>query len=43
MHADRLREPLERLRRALAPADGAGLSDGQLLARFVADRAVAAH
>jgi RNA polymerase sigma factor (sigma-70 family) len=42
MHADRLREPLERLRRALAPADGAGLSDGQLLARFVADRDEAA-
>jgi RNA polymerase sigma factor (sigma-70 family) len=42
MHADRLRGPLERLRRALAPADGAGLSDGQLLARFVADRDEAA-
>jgi hypothetical protein len=32
MHADRLRQPLQRLRRALAPADGSGLSDGQLLA-----------
>jgi hypothetical protein len=42
MHADRLRQPLERLRRALAPAYGAGLSDGQLLARFVADREEAA-
>jgi hypothetical protein len=41
MHADRLRQPLERLRRALAPAEG-GLSDGQLLARFVADRDEAA-
>jgi RNA polymerase sigma factor (sigma-70 family) len=38
MHADRLRKPLERLRQTLAPADGAGLSDGQLLARFVASR-----
>jgi RNA polymerase sigma factor (sigma-70 family) len=42
MHADRLRGPLERLRRALAPADGAGLSDGHLLGRFVADRDEAA-
>jgi RNA polymerase sigma factor (sigma-70 family) len=41
MHADRLRQPLERLRRALAPAEGS-LSDGQLLARFVADRDEAA-
>jgi RNA polymerase sigma factor (sigma-70 family) len=42
MHADRLRQPLERLCRALAPANGAGLSDGQLLARFVAERDEAA-
>ena len=38
MHADHLRKPLERLRRALAPDDTAGLGDAQLLARFVADR-----
>jgi RNA polymerase sigma factor (sigma-70 family) len=42
MHADRLRQPLRRLRRALAPADGGALPDGQLLARFVADRDEAA-
>jgi hypothetical protein len=42
MHAERLKKPLERLRRALAPADGGGLSDGQLLARFVAGRDEAA-
>ncbi len=34
MNADRLRQPLRRLRRALAPAD----SDGQLLERFLAGR-----
>ncbi len=38
MHADRLRQPLKRLRSALAPADGGALSDGQLLALFVATR-----
>ncbi len=38
MHADRLRKPLERLRRALAPDDG----DAQMLARFIADRDEAA-
>jgi RNA polymerase sigma factor (sigma-70 family) len=38
MHAGRLKRPLERLRRALAPADGGDLSDGRLLARFVATR-----
>jgi RNA polymerase sigma factor (sigma-70 family) len=42
MHADRLRQPLRRLRRALAPADGGAQSDGQLLAHFVADRDEAA-
>jgi RNA polymerase sigma factor (sigma-70 family) len=42
MHADRLRKPLERLRRALAPADGAAPSDGRLLERFLADRDEAA-
>jgi RNA polymerase sigma factor (sigma-70 family) len=36
MHADRLRQPLRRLRRALAPADGGALPDGQLLERFLA-------
>jgi RNA polymerase sigma factor (sigma-70 family) len=36
MHADRLRQPLRRLRRALAPTDGGGLPDGQLLERFLA-------
>jgi RNA polymerase sigma factor (sigma-70 family) len=38
MHADSLRQPLRRLRRALAPPDGGGASDGQLLERFLADR-----
>jgi RNA polymerase sigma factor (sigma-70 family) len=42
MHAGRLKKPLERLRRALAPADGGGLSDGRLLAHFVATRDEAA-
>jgi RNA polymerase sigma factor (sigma-70 family) len=38
MHADRLRGPLRQLRRALAPPRGDGLSDGQLLERFLATR-----
>jgi RNA polymerase sigma factor (sigma-70 family) len=38
MHADRLREPLRRLRHALAPAGGAAQSDGQLLGRFLSGR-----
>jgi RNA polymerase sigma factor (sigma-70 family) len=38
MHADRLRQPLQRLRRALAPPDGGGLSDAQLLERFLRSR-----
>jgi RNA polymerase sigma factor (sigma-70 family) len=38
MHADRSRQPLRRLRRALAPADGGALPDGRLLALFVAER-----
>src|SRR5438874_1736191 len=42
MHADRLRQPLRRLRRALALADGGALPDGQLLAQFVATRDEAA-
>ncbi|HZY87851.1 MAG TPA: sigma-70 family RNA polymerase sigma factor, partial [Gemmataceae bacterium] len=42
MHAGRLKKPLERLRRALAPPDGGGLSDGRLLALFVATRDEAA-
>jgi RNA polymerase sigma factor (sigma-70 family) len=42
MHADRLRQPLKRLRRALAPADGGALPDGRLLALFVATRDEAA-
>jgi RNA polymerase sigma factor (sigma-70 family) len=42
MHADRLRQPLKRLRRALAPADGGALPDGRLLAHFVATRDEAA-
>ena len=42
MHADRLRQPLRRLRRALAPAAGGALPDGQLLAQFVATRDEAA-
>jgi RNA polymerase sigma factor (sigma-70 family) len=42
MNAERLKKPLERLRRALAPPDGGGLTDGQLLARFVAGRDEAA-
>jgi RNA polymerase sigma factor (sigma-70 family) len=42
MHAERWKKPLDRLRRALAPGDGGGLTDGQLLARFVAGRDEAA-
>jgi RNA polymerase sigma-70 factor (ECF subfamily) len=42
MHPGRLKKPLERLRRALAPPDGGGLSDGRLLAHFVATRDEAA-
>jgi phosphate transport system substrate-binding protein len=42
MHPGRLQKPLERLRRALAPADGGGLSDGRLLALFLASRDEAA-
>src|SRR5205085_1401916 len=38
MHADRLRQPLRRLRRALAAADRGALPDGRLLALFVATR-----
>jgi RNA polymerase sigma factor (sigma-70 family) len=38
MHADRLRGPLRRLRRALAPLADEGQSDGQLLERFLAGR-----
>jgi RNA polymerase sigma factor (sigma-70 family) len=42
MRAGRLKKPLERLRQALAPPDGGGLSDGRLLAHFVATRDEAA-
>jgi RNA polymerase sigma factor (sigma-70 family) len=42
MRAGRLKKPLERLRRALAPPDGGGLSDGRLLTLFVATRDEAA-
>jgi RNA polymerase sigma factor (sigma-70 family) len=42
MAAGDLRKGIERLRRALPPPDGAGLSDGQLLGRFVAGRDEAA-
>jgi RNA polymerase sigma factor (sigma-70 family) len=38
MHADRLRQPLKRLCRALSPPDGGALSDGHLQALFLADR-----
>ena len=42
MHADRLRQPLKRLCRALSPPDGGALSDGHLQALFLADRDEAA-
>jgi RNA polymerase sigma factor (sigma-70 family) len=42
MAAGELRKGIERLRRALPPPDGAGLSDGQLLGLFVAGRDEAA-
>jgi RNA polymerase sigma factor (sigma-70 family) len=42
MAAGELRKGIERLRRALPPPDGGGLSDGQLLGRFVAGRDEAA-
>ena len=42
MAAGDLRKGIERLRRALPPPDGGGLSDGQLLGRFVAGRDEAA-
>src|SRR5947209_8288300 len=42
MAAGDLRKGIERLRRALPPPDGGGLSDGQLLGRFLAGRDEAA-
>src|SRR5579859_3844291 len=38
MAAGDLRKGIERLRQALPPPDGGGLSDGQLLGRFLAGR-----
>src|SRR5579884_2193259 len=42
MAAGDLRKGIERLRQALPPPDGGGLSDGELLGRFVAGRDEAA-
>jgi RNA polymerase sigma factor (sigma-70 family) len=42
MAAGELRKGIERLRRALPPPEGGGLSDGQLLGRFLAGRDEAA-